>query len=75
MPDGCIPPLAGGLPPDSVCEEEPDVLKDMERLINEFHDNEKCAELLPKYSSCMLNSVGVSGHAMHQRGVHQLLVH
>lgn len=31
----------GGLPPDSVCEEEPDVLKDMERLINEFHDNEK----------------------------------
>ena len=42
-PDGCTHPLTGGLPPDSVCEEEPDVLKDMERLIHEFHDNEKCA--------------------------------
>ena len=41
-PDGCTHPLTGGLPPDSVCEEEPGVLKDMERLIHEFHDNEKC---------------------------------
>ena len=32
----------GGLPPDTVCEEEPAVLADMQRLITEFHDNSKC---------------------------------
>ena len=29
------------MPPDKVCEEEDFVLKDMERLIGEFHDNTK----------------------------------
>jgi len=28
----------GGLPPDSVCEDEPDILADCERVIAEFHD-------------------------------------
>lgn len=32
---------SGGLPPDSVCEQEDAVLVDMERLINDFHDNSK----------------------------------
>lgn len=36
--------LPGGLPPDSVCEEEPEVLEDMQRLIDEFHDNSKCVQ-------------------------------
>ncbi len=33
---------SGGLPPDSVCEKEADVLVEMERLIKDFHDNSKC---------------------------------
>lgn len=28
----------GGMAPDSTCEEEEHILKDMERLIKEFHD-------------------------------------
>lgn len=28
----------GGLPPDSICEEEDDALQDAERLIHEYHD-------------------------------------
>lgn len=28
----------GGLPPDSLCEDEDDILIDMERLIDEYHD-------------------------------------
>ena len=28
----------GGLPPDSVCEDEADILADCERVISEFHD-------------------------------------
>ena len=35
----------GGLPPDDVCEEQEPVLKDMQRLIAEFHDNKKCVHL------------------------------
>ncbi|KAK9818430.1 hypothetical protein WJX72_012516 [[Myrmecia] bisecta] len=36
----------GGLPPDSVCElNEEAILKDMRRLIEEFHDNSKFAML------------------------------
>ena len=31
----------GGLPPDSVCEEEPAALADMERLITQYHDNSR----------------------------------
>ena len=37
----------GGLPPDEVCEEQAAVLKDMERVIAEFHDNSKCAAMYP----------------------------
>ena len=33
----------GGQPPDEVCEEEDAVLKDMARVIAEFHDNSRCA--------------------------------
>ena len=32
---------SGGLPPDSVCEKEDDVLIEMERLIKDFHDDSK----------------------------------
>ena len=32
----------GGEAPDSTCEEEEDILKDMERLIPEFHDPNRC---------------------------------
>lgn len=46
-----------------MCEEEPDVLKDMERLIHEFHDNEKCIikDTLPRtcdalYLRCQIQS-------------------
>lgn len=31
----------GGLPPDSCCEEEDAALKDMRRVIEEFHDNDR----------------------------------
>ena len=31
----------GGIAPDSVVEEEPAILADMERCIKEFHDNSK----------------------------------
>lgn len=36
----------GGLPPDSCCEDEDACLADMKRLIEEFHDNSKCASSL-----------------------------
>ena len=32
---------AGGLPPDSVCEQEPQILLDMARCIEKFHDNSR----------------------------------
>lgn len=41
----------GGMPPDKVCEEEDFVLKDMERLIGEFHDNTKF-----RYSGVMMGT-------------------
>jgi 8-oxoguanine deaminase len=31
----------GGLPPDSVVEKEPDILKDSQRLIEQYHDNSR----------------------------------
>ena len=31
----------GGLPPDSCCEEEDACLKDMRRVIEEYHDNDR----------------------------------
>ncbi len=33
----------GGLPPDEICEEETDILKDMRRVIEEFHDGDRFA--------------------------------
>ena len=33
----------GGLPPDSVVEKEPDILKDSQRLIETWHDNRRYA--------------------------------
>jgi cytosine/adenosine deaminase-related metal-dependent hydrolase len=35
----------GGLPPDSVCEDEGDILADCERVISEFHDPERYSML------------------------------
>jgi hypothetical protein len=43
----------GGLPPDEVCEEQAAVLKDMERLIAEFHDNSKCATVYPSFQQAL----------------------
>ena len=40
----------GGQPPDAVCEEEDAVLKDMARVIAEFHDNSRCASCDRAYS-------------------------
>lgn len=36
----------GGLPPDSCTEDETACLADMQRLIEEFHDNSKCGLIL-----------------------------
>ena len=36
----------GGAAPDSTCEEEEDILKDMKRLIPEFHDNTRSDNML-----------------------------
>ncbi len=33
----------GGLPPDSVVESEPDILRDMQRLITAYHDPSDCS--------------------------------
>ncbi|KAK9824862.1 hypothetical protein WJX74_001467 [Apatococcus lobatus] len=35
----------GGLPPDTLCEDEADVLEDMRRLIAQYHDNSKYSML------------------------------
>lgn len=43
---------SGGLPPDSVCEEEPAVLLEMERLIEDFHDNSKFSMLRIGLAPC-----------------------
>jgi len=43
---------SGGLPPDSVCEQEADVLVEMERLINDFHDNSKYSMLKMGLAPC-----------------------
>lgn len=34
---------AGGLPPDALVEKESDILKDSQRLIEQYHDNSRCA--------------------------------
>ena len=42
----------GGLPPDRVVEEEPDILKDSQRLIEAYHDPEKFAMLRVGLAPC-----------------------
>lgn len=47
---------AGGLPPDSVCEEEPAILADMSRCILDFHDPSRCPPPPPRPPpSCLHN--------------------
>lgn len=35
----------GGLPPDDCCEEEDACLADMQRVIEQYHDNSRCSGL------------------------------
>ena len=36
----------GGYGPDSLCEEEDEVLVEMKRLIDTYHDNSRCSKQL-----------------------------
>jgi cytosine/adenosine deaminase-related metal-dependent hydrolase len=47
----------GGLPPDSVCEDEGDILADCERVISEFHDPERYSMLRVGLAPCSPFSV------------------
>ncbi len=47
----------GGLPPDSVCEDESDILADCVRVINEFHDPEPFSMLRIGLAPCSPFSV------------------
>jgi cytosine/adenosine deaminase-related metal-dependent hydrolase len=47
----------GGLPPDSVCEDEADILADCERVINEFHDADAYSMLRIGLAPCSPFSV------------------
>lgn len=47
----------GGLPPDSVVEKEPDILKDSQRLIEQYHDNDRHAMLRITLAPCSPFSV------------------
>ena len=47
----------GGLPPDSVCEDEDDILADCERVIAEFHDPEPLSMLRIGLAPCSPFSV------------------
>jgi cytosine/adenosine deaminase-related metal-dependent hydrolase len=47
----------GGLPPDSVCEDEADILADCERVIAEFHDPEPFSMLRIGLAPCSPFSV------------------
>ncbi|WP_088893538.1 8-oxoguanine deaminase [Leptolyngbya ohadii] len=42
----------GGLPPDSVVEREADILKDSQRLIEQYHDNDRHAMLRITLAPC-----------------------
>jgi len=42
----------GGLPPDSVVEREPDILKDSQRLIEQYHDNSRHSMLRMALGPC-----------------------
>lgn len=47
----------GGLPPDSVVENEPDILKDSQRLIEQYHDNSRYSMLRMALAPCSPFSV------------------
>ncbi len=47
----------GGLPPDSVVEDEPSILKDSQRLIEQYHDNSRHAMLRMTLAPCSPFSV------------------
>ncbi|MDX2100245.1 MAG: 8-oxoguanine deaminase [Leptolyngbyaceae cyanobacterium bins.59] len=47
----------GGLPPDSVVEQEADILKDSQRLIEQYHDNTRHAMLRITLAPCSPFSV------------------
>ncbi len=47
----------GGLPPDSVVENEADILKDSQRLIDQYHDSAPCAMLRIVLAPCSPFSV------------------
>ncbi|MBD2082160.1 8-oxoguanine deaminase [Leptolyngbya sp. FACHB-17] len=47
----------GGLPPDSVVEKETDILKDSQRLIEQYHDNDRHAMLRITLAPCSPFSV------------------
>jgi 8-oxoguanine deaminase len=47
----------GGLPPDSVVEKEADILKDSQRLIEQYHDNQRHAMLRITLAPCSPFSV------------------
>ena len=47
----------GGLPPDSLCEDEADILADCERVIGEFHDPEPLSMLRIGLAPCSPFSV------------------
>jgi len=47
----------GGLPPDSVVEKEADILKDSQRLIEQYHDNRRHAMLRMTLAPCSPFSV------------------
>ena len=42
----------GGLPPDSLVEKEPDILKDSQRLIEQYHDNSRHSMLRMVLAPC-----------------------
>ncbi|NJN22888.1 MAG: 8-oxoguanine deaminase [Leptolyngbya sp. RL_3_1] len=47
----------GGLPPDSLVEQEPDILRDSQRLIERYHDNSRYAMLRMVLAPCSPFSV------------------
>jgi 8-oxoguanine deaminase len=47
----------GGLPPDALVESEPDILKDSQRLIEQYHDNARYAMLRITLAPCSPFSV------------------
>ncbi len=48
---------AGGLPPDRLCEQEPDILRDTQRVIETFHDPKRYSMLRIAVAPCAPFSV------------------